>query len=138
MKQVEKLVNLFWNKEFILFIIIGGINSVIAIILSYIYSLLFSDVISFILGYITGTLISYILNSCITFQAQISIKKYMKFIASCIPNFIIQLLIVWLVVDVLKLYKLMGYVLAAAIGMPVTFSILKIYVFIKKDKGRTS
>lgn len=136
MKQIEKLVNLFWNKEFILFILVGGINSVVAIILSYIYSLLFSEVLSFILGYITGTLVSYILNSYITFQAQLSIKKYMKFLVSCIPNFIIQLFIVWLVVDVLQLYKLMGYVLAAAIGMPVTFSILKIYVFIKKDKDR--
>ncbi|PHV70609.1 polysaccharide synthesis protein GtrA [Sporanaerobium hydrogeniformans] len=134
MNNLKKVVNIFYNKQFMLFILIGGINSIVTIIVSYIYSLLFEEVFSFILGYTTGTFISYILNSYITFKDELGIKKYVKFLISCIPNFITQLIIVWLVVEIFSWHKMIGYILAAAIGMPITFILLKLYVFIKKNE----
>ena len=91
-----------------------------------------SPVIAFVPGYISGIVISYILNSVFTFREKLAIDKFIKFSISTIPNFLIQFITVFIIVDLLELHKLAAYILAAIIGVPVTFVILKLFVFIKK------
>ena len=129
MELIKKIKNIFLNKEFIFFILIGVINTFNGVIFSYIYSSILNENLAFILGYISGLIISYILNSFITFKEKLSIKKFIKFAISYIPNFIIQNIVVILIFNILGLHKLIAYVLAAVIGIPVTFILLKFFAF---------
>lgn len=130
---MKRIANLFLNKEFILFIFIGVINTFNGTIFAYLYSSFFNENFAFILGYISGLIIAYFLNSIITFKEAITLKKFIKFAVAYIPNFIIQNLTVILIFNILGFHQLIAYVFAAAIGVPITFLILKVFAF-KKDK----
>lgn len=129
MNIINKIKNIFINKEFILFIIIGVINTFNGIVFSFIYSSLLNENLAFVLGYISGLIVSYILNSHITFKEKLSITKFLKFGISYIPNFIIQNIVVIITFNILELHKLVAYCLAAVIGIPVTFVLLKFFAF---------
>ena len=133
MELIKRIKNIFLNKEFIFFILIGVINTFNGVIFSYIYSVIFNENLAFILGYISGLIISYILNSFITFKDKLAFKKFIKFAVSYIPNFIIQNIIVILVFNILGIHKLIAYILAAIIGIPVTFILLKFFTFNKNN-----
>lgn len=126
------LFNTFFSKQFIYFLVIGIINTFNGVVFSYIYSSFFNENIAFILGYISGLFISYLLNSFITFKEYLSVEKFIKFAISYVPNFIIQNLTVLLVFNILGYNKLIAYVLAAVIGVPLTFIFLKFFTFNSK------
>lgn len=119
----------FKNKEFIVFLCIGVINAINGIMFSYIYSLGMNSNIAFILGYITALTISYILNSKWNFKQTLSFNRYIKFCISYIPNFCIQNIVVFIMVNILVIHHLLAYVVATVIGIPITFIFLKMYAF---------
>lgn len=133
---MKRIINLFLNKEFILFVFIGVLNTFNGTIFSYFYSSLFNENFAFILGYISGLIIAYFLNSFITFKETIAFKKFIKFAIAYIPNFIIQNLTVILVFNVLGYHQLIAYVSAAAIAVPITFLILKVFAFKKETTNQ--
>lgn len=126
---VQKLKNTFFTKEFITFLIIGVINTFNGTVFSYIYSSFLNENIAFIVGYISGLFISYILNSLITFKEKLNFSKFIKFVVSYVPNFIIQNIVVVIVFNILELNKLIAYLLAAIIGVPITFILMKFFAF---------
>ncbi|MBW6410046.1 GtrA family protein [Clostridium weizhouense] len=129
---IQKFKNTFFSKQFITFVIIGIINTFNGVIFSYIYSNFLNENIAFILGYISGLFISYLLNSFITFKERLNFSKFIKFAISYIPNFIIQNIVVLLVFNIMGLHKLIAYGLAALIGVPFTFILMKFFAFKKK------
>lgn len=128
----ERLEQIFLKKDFIVFLIIGVINTFNGIALAYLYSMLFGANLAFALGYGTSLLISYLLNSWLTFKESLSAVKFIKFSLSYMPNFVIQFVIVLIVYNLLHLPKLLAYALAAIIGVPVTFLVLKVFAFSHK------
>lgn len=126
---------MFFSREFLMFLIIGGINTVNGIIFAWLYSLFITNAnIAFVVGYISAMVISYILNSKLTFKENLSFAKYVKFFISYMPNFIIQNLMVAIFYNMLHLPKLLVFALAAIIGVPVTFVFMKIFAFRKKTE----
>ena len=132
MELFKKIKNTFLDRKFVLFVLIGIINTFNGVIFSFVYSSFLNENLSFVLGYISGLIIAYILNSFITFTERLSFKKFSKFAVSYIPNFIIQNVVVILIFNVLGLHKLLAYTLAAVIGIPITFILLKFFAFNRK------
>lgn len=132
--KIKRLKKVFLTKQFFNFLIVGGINTVNGILFAYIYSLFLPVNIGFILGYITAMTISYFLNSTIVFKESMMFQKYIKFCISYIPNFIIQNIFVLIFYNTLGWNKLLVFVLSAAIGVPVTFIIMKFFAFDKKNE----
>ena len=132
--KTTKIKKMFFSKEFIMFLAVGGINTINGVLFSMLYGMLIpSPNLAFAVGYITSTVISYLLNSFLTFKERLGIVKYIKFFISYIPNFIIQNIVVFIVYNVLEFNELIAYILAAVIGVPVTFVLMKIFAFRKKD-----
>lgn len=129
---VQKFKNTFYTKEFVTFLIIGVINTFNGTVFSYIYSSFLNENIAFIVGYISGLIISYLLNSLITFKEKLQLNKFIKFAISYLPNFIIQNIVVIIVFNLMGLNKLIAYLLAAIIGVPITFILMKFFAFRKK------
>ena len=134
MEIIEKIRKLFFNKQFIIFVVIGGINTISSAVFSSIYSILLGDLQAFIPGYMTGILVSYTLNTLFTFKDKFELKKLVKFAISTLPNFLIQFIIVYIGVDLLHINHIICYGIAAIIGVPVTFAILKLFVYTNKVK----
>jgi putative flippase GtrA len=129
---MQKFKDTFFSKQFIIFVLIGIVNTFNGTVFSYIYSSFLSANVAFLPGYISGLLISYILNSFITFKEKLNFQKLIKFTLSSIPNFIIQYIVV-IICNMIGLHKLFAYMLAAIIGIPVTFLLLKFFAFSKKS-----
>ena len=129
----KSIIGMLWSREFMMFIIIGIINTFNGIVLSWLYSLFIKNAnLAFVVGYITSTVISYLLNSRFTFNEKLSVKRYVKFFISYIPNFIIQNLAVILFYNILSWHKIIAYAIAAIIGVPLSFIFMKIFTFRKK------
>ena len=132
---MKKIIKMFLSLQFIVFLIIGVINTINGIGFAYLYSILIENVnLAFIVGYLTSLTIGYLLNSWLTFKEPISFKKYIKYCISYIPNFLIQNGFVALCYNILGLEKLFVFCMAAVIGIPVTFLLLKIFAFKKRKK----
>ena len=132
MKRIlELMANLFLKKDFILFVAIGGVNTLTAIAISYLISGWLDPNLSYVTGYVFGFLVSYFLNSRFTFCEPPAWDKLIKYAIATIPNFLIQNGIVILCYNILGWHKLVAYVLAAAVGVPVTFLLQKFFTFHK-------
>lgn len=125
------MINLFFSKQFISFVVIGGINTLSTAIFASFYTKLLGTMPAFILGYITGIIISYTLNSIITFGEKLEFVRVIKFGIATIPNFIIQTIIVYVGSDIMFFQDTICYIIAAIIGVPITFIVAKLYVFVK-------
>ncbi len=125
---IKKFKNTFFTKQFIIFVVIGIVNTFNGTVFSYIFSNFLNANIAFFPGYISGLLISYILNSFITFKEKLSFQKLIKFVISSMPNFIIQYIVV-IICTSMGIHKLFAYMLAAIIGVPVTFILMKFFTF---------
>ena len=75
--------------------------------------------------------ISFLLNTYVTFGEKPTWKKAVKFPLSYIPNFIIQVVCVSLFKG-MRWNNTIAYVVAAVIGLPITFITMKILVFRRK------
>ncbi|MCH5209626.1 MAG: HAD-IB family phosphatase [Oscillospiraceae bacterium] len=125
---------MFFSREFLAFLIVGVINTLSNVVFSTIYSLFIPDTtLAFFPGYVTSNVVSYILNSYITFKEKLGFVKFIKFFISYIPNFIIQTVIVWLFDRFVHGPSVIAYALAAVIGVPVTFVFMKVFTF-RKNK----
>ena len=129
---VERLKKIFFSRQFFSFIMIGLINTFNGVIFAYIYSTFLNENLAFIFGYISGLIIGYILNSKITFKEELKLIKFVRFAISYIPNFIIQNIVVVIVFNIMGWHKIIAYGLAAAIGLPITFILIKLFAFKKK------
>ncbi len=128
-------LKMFLSREFLSFLIVGGINTVSNIIFSTVYSLFIPNTtIAFFPGYITSNVVSYLLNSYLTFKEKLGFVKFVKFFVSYIPNFVIQTVIVYLFDRFVHGAPVLAYAIAAVIGVPVTFVFMKIFAF-KKEKS---
>ena len=133
---IKKFKHTFLNPKFIRFVFVGFINTFNRVLFSFLYSNVISnEKLSFVIGYITSLIISYILNSFITFHDKnLNVKKFIKFCISYIPNFLIQLICVYIFIDLLHLYKLIAYTVSAIIGIPITYLALLLFTFNKNRK----
>ncbi len=131
----SKIKTTFFTRRFLSFVGVGAANTIICTLLSYIYSAVINRNIAFTLGYITSLIISYFVNSTFTFKESLAASRFVKYIISYIPNFLIQQMVVILCIEVFGIYKLIAYVLAAGVGVPLTFIIMKAFVFKRRKSN---
>lgn len=128
----KKLVDLFFNREFLYFLIIGIINTFNGVLFSVIFSYKFNGKFAFVLGYVFSLTISYFLNSKISFKKNLSFGRFIKFCISYVPNFSIQFFLVWMLLDLFGWPKVIVYIISAVIGVPITFILIKFYALKNK------
>lgn len=129
----EQIRHHFLTREFFLFLVIGCINTFNGVFLAWLCSFISPDNnLNFNIGYIIGNIIAYWMNSFIIFKAPLSCRRYIKFFISYLPNYIIQNLIVLLFYNMLGFPPIVSYIIAAILGVPVTFLMVKIFAFGRK------
>ena len=120
----------FFTREFLLFLVVGGVNTFNGAFLAWLYAFLIPNHnLAFNCGYITSNLIAYYLNSTFIFPEPLSFNRCLRFALSYVPNYIIQNLIVLLFYNLLGYPPLLSYLLAAILGVPATFLCVKLFAF---------
>lgn len=133
-KLLIKIKLTFLNKKFIEFCVLGVINTLNDAIFSSLYHYLgLQDNLAAVVGYYTALTIAFFLSSYIIFKRQPTLKRYIKFFVSYIPNFIIFYLVTYITFNTMNLPQFWGTILAAAVGGPITFVIMKVFTFGKND-----
>ncbi len=133
MNALKQLRHHFFTKEFLLFLVIGGINTLNGTFLSWLFGFVIPDAnIAFNMGYITANAVAYWLNSTFVFPEPLSLKRFGRFAVSYIPNYIIQNIIVLIFYNWLGFPPVASYLIAAALGVPVTFLSVKLFAFERK------
>lgn len=128
-KKKQTLWQLFVNKQFLKFIVIGGINTLSGTGLSLLFMLFMQANAAFIIGYVLSLTLAYFLNTLFVFQQPQNLRKYLKFCLSYVPNFLINNTIIIVLYNIMDLNKYIAIVCAAAIGIPVTFLCVKLFAF---------
>lgn len=130
---LDTLKKHFLSKEFFLFLIIGCVNTFNGTFFAWLYSFAVPDAnLSFNIAYITSNIIAYWLNSKFIFHEPLSRNRCIKFFISYIPNYIIQNVIVIIFYNFLGFPPIVSYLIAAILGVPVTFLAVKLFAFGKK------
>lgn len=144
--RMARIICMFLTPQFIIYMVMGIINTGILIITASLLDMLrvkfiiqFTDLnifiekvrLTFILGYITSIITSFLLNCKITFHEKPTWHKFIKFPISYIPNFFFQYLMVF-IFTALNWNHTIAYICAAIIGTPLTFAAMKLIVFQKK------
>ncbi len=125
-----KIKRTFVSKYFIEFCVLGVINTLNDAIFSSFYHWLgLQDNVAAVVGYYTALTIAFFLSSRFIFKKRPSLKRYIRFFVSYIPNFIIFFLVTFVTINTMGLPQFWGTILAAMVGGPVTFVIMKIYTF---------
>lgn len=133
MNIIAKARHHFLTREFFLFLIVGCINTFNTTFIAWLISY-FSPYgnLNFNIGYVLANIVAYWMNSLAIFHERLSLRRYIKFFISYIPNYIIQNIIVVIFYNVLGLPDVASYLIAAILGIPVTFLMVKIFAFGRK------
>lgn len=134
---LKKVKNFILDRDFITFCAIGVINVFNGVWIAYVLSLLIDNaVVAYIFGFSISMCISYVLNSVLNFKNRLSFKALFRFSISNVPNFIIQILSVVISIDMLHWPKLVSYIISACIAVPITFVLVKLFVYKKGNDTR--
>lgn len=121
------------SARFIRFVFIGGVNATLGIGFSYFFLYIVNNPqLAFVTGFFASLCVAYFLNSIVVFKdRKYSFRKFIAFVISYLPNFVIQFISVYVFVTVLHLSPLIAYILAVVVAVPVTFLLLSSFVFNK-------
>lgn len=119
----------FLTKQFVLFLVVGTINTFSGVLFSSIFAMWIPPAAAFVVGYCCSLFFSYLLNSYFVFKHKLALLKFIKFILSYIPNFIIQFICVVTLLNMLNINAIIVYAIAAVIGVPITFLLMKLFTF---------
>lgn len=121
------------KKQFILFLIVGVVNTFNGIVFATLFSIFLSGTSAFVVGYACSLCVSYVLNTMYVFKQPLSWIRFVKFCFSYIPNFLIQFLLVIILFYYLEIPKIIVYAIAAFIGVPITFLMVKFFALKPKE-----
>ena len=137
-RVVAWVVATFLSPMFLRFIVVGVVNTFNGVWLAWVYSLFLQANVAFVIGYLTSVTTSFFLNSWIVFRTHRSLRRYVKFVFSYIPNFTVQNVAVIVVYNILHFDKLIAYIAAAVVGVPITFLVLKFFAFRERPTTATT
>ena len=134
---LSKLKAPFFTSEFFLFVFCGGCGTLINFFLSLMFARLIDPTFAYVGGYTVSLFATYALNTSLIFKLPVSMDRFMKFVISYIPNFLILFTFVAILLNIFHLPEIFVYGAAAVLGLPVTFVIVKIYAFGRNMKEDT-
>jgi putative flippase GtrA len=130
----EKIKKTYFTRNFIVFVFCGGMGTLTNFIVSLIVSMILNPTVSYVFGYGISLFATYSLNAKLIFHQKIAYKRFIKFVVSYIPNFLILFTFVLVFFSLLHWNKVVVYALAALLGLPITFLLVKIFAFNKGVK----
>lgn len=129
----KKLKELFLNREFISFCLFGTVNTFNTAWISTVADMIIPNRnAAAVAGYAGSLSLAYLIDTKFVFHHRPSWRRYLRFIISYVPNFIIYFLVTFITINTWHLPQFWATALATMIGGPVTYIIIHFYAFRKK------
>ena len=127
--MIEKLKEKFLNKQFLTFGLIGGVNTVGAVLIYMACVALGVQVgVASLVGDCTTMIFSYFLNMKFTYHEKPNLKSFITFPISYVPGTILNMLFTVICVDVLGAPKMIAKALALPITIPLNYLTMSVIV----------
>ena len=146
--KIETLIYKLWEKSFVRFVVVGGFNTLLGIIVTYILRYTFDNLIGYnpkwdfvllwflnlqidipgLIMFIGLLPVSYSTQAIWAFRTKWSFKRLAIYPLSSIPNFILQQGFIYLFEIVLGVNPYISYALAAILPIPIMFFIIRFLV----------
>jgi len=133
-KLLRKIKSVFISRYFIVFTLLGFVNTFNTSVISWVLSLVHvQENVSAIIGYLVSLQGAFLLNCKFVFICPPSLKRYERFLISYIPSFIVYIL---LHAGSLSIFgsQFWATFIAVALSGPITFVIIKLYAFGKTQQ----
>lgn len=136
---VEKLRRQFWTKEFFLFVAVGAINTLdCSLFAAVLMECGIHDAnLAFNIGYVISNILAYLLNCWLIFSTRPQMGQYLRFAVSYAGNMVIENAAVLVLYNWLGFSPVVSFVAAAIVSVPVTFLLVKMYAFRKRQTMET-
>lgn len=115
----------FLNKEFLKFLISGGINTIATYGLYLLFLIVMEYKAAYSLSYIIGILFSYLLNTIFVFKEKVSLMKFIKFPVVYLVQYLINLGILLLLVEYINLPAEIVPIIVIFTTLPITYVLSK-------------
>ncbi len=119
-----------------MFVFCGGCGTLVNFIISLLLAQLINSTVAYVGGYAVSLFVTYLLSSILIFKQRLSVIRFIKFIVSYIPNFLILFSCVAVLLNIFHIKEIIVYGCAAILGLPVTFILVKLFAFKKRYQGR--
>ncbi|HAK05455.1 MAG TPA: hypothetical protein DCM23_01985 [Firmicutes bacterium] len=146
--KLETLIRTLWEKSFVRFVVVGGFNTLLGIIVTYILRYSFDVLIGYnpkwdfvflwflnlqidipgLIMFVALLPVSYTTQAIWAFRTKWSLKRLAIYPLSSIPNFILQQGFIYLFEIVLGVNPYISYALAAILPIPIMFFIIRFLV----------
>lgn len=128
--SVQELKRAFLSRKFLLFLVIGCINTFDCSLFATMLTPVTGSVnVSFNIGYVMSNIIAYFLNAYFVFPSPLSLGGWVKFFLSYIPNYLVQNVLVVVMYNYMDIPPIVSFMLSAVLGIPVTFLLVKMFAF---------
>jgi phosphatidylglycerophosphatase C len=123
----------FFNRQFFSFAFAFFFASVAMLLLSVILGSFLPNGLAFSLAAIGSMILNFVMNSRLVFHMPLSLGRFLKFLACCVPGFLLLSLFEWWFVRYNGWAVGWAYLAAVLVGAPLTFLLLKQLAFQDKD-----
>jgi putative flippase GtrA/phosphoserine phosphatase len=125
--------NPIFSIDFLRFVFVGGIGTLVNFIVSVTISNAIDPVVSYAIAYGISMGVTYTLDSKLVFKRKLSVVRFLKFLISYLPNFLILFSFVAIFINLLGVNRIIVYGLVSLLGLPITFLIVKLFAFGKGE-----
>lgn len=129
MKVVEDLRTLltkFTNKQFLMFIVSGGMNTLFTYMLYILLLQIASYPAAYTISYVIGILFAYVVNSKWVFKTPLTLRGLLRYPVVYIVQYGINVLLLMLAVDVLGWQERIALLAIMVVTVPLTFILNKL------------
>lgn len=134
LSKFEKLMQHFMDRKFLLFLFCGGSGTLFNFAVSLFSAQYVNPSLAYLIGYSASLFVTFYLTANLVFHQPMAMERFFKFVVSYIPNFLIQMILVLLFLKLWNLPPLLVYALATLLGLPITFLLLKLFAFKKRNR----
>lgn len=125
---LRMLLMKYRNKEFIRFLVVGCMNTLLTYLLYLILLLFFSYNVAYSCSYIGGIIFSYYLNVLFVFKKKVEWKSFLQFPLVYIFQYVISMSIINILVIYWGIMQTVAPIIAIIVTIPITFLLSKIVI----------
>ena len=125
--------NPIFSIDFLRFVFVGGVGTLVNFIVSVTISNAIDPVVSYAIAYGISIGVTYALDSKLVFKRKFSVVRFLKFLISYLPNFLILFSFVAIFINLLGVNRILVYGFVSLLGLPITFLIVKLFAFGKGE-----
>lgn len=124
------------RRESFLFLVVGGINTLLNYVFYLVCLLFFSYTVSFTISYVTGLVMAYCLNSLFVFKERMRLSSFLRYPIVYVVQYLIGITLLYLIVEILHISPLVAPWIIIIVTIPVTFRLSRYIIRRESQRGQ--